>query len=147
MAGLFGAKKSGFRTGSNIVRLAHCSCRQLTVVTNGEPRKVSVCHCRACQHRTGSAFGVAVFYEADQVTASGEYKTYMRPGDSGKNLEFRFCPACGSTVYWLPEFRPRLVAIALGCFEDSSAMEPTQSVYEETRHAWVSLSIRDSGEK
>jgi hypothetical protein len=88
-----------------------------------------------------------VFYEADQVTASGEYKTYMRPGDSGKNLEFRFCPACGSTVYWLPEFRPRLVAIALGCFEDSSAMEPTQSVYEETRHAWVSLSIRDSGEK
>ena len=64
---------------------------------------------------------------------------------NGRALEFRFCPTCGSTVYWIPEFRPNLVAIALGCFEDPDAMEPTQSVYEATRHAWVSLSFRDSG--
>lgn len=134
-----------FGIGSKIVRLAHCSCHQLTVVTNGEPHKISVCHCRACQHRTGSAFGVAVFYAADQIRASGKHQTYIRPGDSGKRLEFRFCPTCGSTVYWIPEFRPNLVAIALGCFEDPDAMEPTQSVYEATRHAWVSLSFRDSG--
>ncbi|WP_332302982.1 GFA family protein [Rhizobium sp. GR12] len=124
-----------------MMRLAHCSCHQLTVVAKDEPSRVSVCHCRACQQRTGSAFGVAVFYEADQVTASGEHQTYVRAGDSGKDLKFHFCPVCGSTVYWIAEFRPGLIAVAMGCFEDPGSIVPTQSVYEATRHPWVSTSF------
>jgi hypothetical protein len=38
-------------------RTASCSCGQLTVVTAGDPIRVSVCHCLACQRRTGSVFG------------------------------------------------------------------------------------------
>jgi hypothetical protein len=37
---------------------ACCSCGQLQVTTTGEPVRISVCHCLACQRRTGSAFGV-----------------------------------------------------------------------------------------
>lgn len=128
------------------MHLAYCSCRQLTVVGRGEPLKVSVCHCRECQRRTGSAFGVAVFYEAGQVAASGKHQAFVRVGDSGKKLEFRFCPACGSTVYWIADFRPDLIAVALGCFEAPSAIRPTQSVYETTQYTWVSLCLQDPGE-
>ncbi|MEJ1177425.1 GFA family protein [Agrobacterium sp. CMT1] len=128
-----------------MMRLAYCSCRQLTLTAKGEPVKVSICHCRECQRRTGSAFGVAVFYGAGQVTAAGNHKAFLRRGESGKELEFRFCPCCGSTVYWLPEFRPNLVAIALGCFEDPSGIEPTQSVYEAMQFPWVSLCLRSEG--
>nr|WP_312609032.1 GFA family protein [Agrobacterium pusense] len=80
-------------------------------------------------------------FEAVQVTAAGNHNAFLRRGESGKKLEFRFCPCCGSTVYWLPEFRPNLVAIALGCFEDSSGIEPTQSVYEAMQFPWVSLCL------
>jgi hypothetical protein len=39
----------------------------------------------------------------------------------------------------MPEFRKGLVAVALGCFAYPSSLEPTQSVYEESRLGWVSL--------
>jgi len=32
---------------------ASCSCRQLRLVAHGEPVRVSMCHCYACQRRTG----------------------------------------------------------------------------------------------
>ncbi|MBY3314452.1 GFA family protein [Rhizobium laguerreae] len=118
-------------------RAASCSCCQHLITANREPVKISACHCRACQRRTGSAFGVAVFFHADQMETSGVSNSYVRSGDSGKLVEFRFCPACGSTVFWMPEFRKELVAVALGCFADPSSLAPTQSVYEDSRLQWV----------
>ena len=38
-------------------RHARCSCGQLEAETTAEPLRVSVCHCHACQLRTGSVFG------------------------------------------------------------------------------------------
>lgn len=38
-------------------RTASCSCGQLQIEVQGEPVRVSVCHCLACQRRTGSLFG------------------------------------------------------------------------------------------
>ncbi|MDU0365404.1 GFA family protein [Rhizobium sp. 25PS6] len=122
-------------------RAASCSCRQLSITADGDPVKISVCHCRACQRRTGSAFGVAVFFHRDQIEASGSSSSYIRPGESGKSIEFRFCPACASTVFWMPAFRKELVAVALGCFADPSSLAPTQSVYEESRLEWVSFDL------
>ena len=39
-------------------RHAACSCGQLRLTVEGEPVRVSICHCLACQRRTGSVFGV-----------------------------------------------------------------------------------------
>ena len=35
---------------------AECSCGQLQVDADGDPVRISMCHCLACQRRTGSAF-------------------------------------------------------------------------------------------
>ena len=48
-------------------REAACSCRQLRLTVEGEPELVSLCHCLACQRRTGSAFGVQAAFTSDQV--------------------------------------------------------------------------------
>lgn len=120
-------------------RSASCSCGELSIVAEGQPVKISACHCRACQRRTGSAFGVAVFFSEEQVAISGVSSSYVRSGDSGKSIEFGFCPTCGSTVFWKPEFRKGLVAVALGCFSDPATLVPTQGVYEETRLGWMSF--------
>ena len=50
---------------------AKCSCGELSIRANSNPLKVSVCHCKACQRRTGSAFGVAAFYHREDVVADG----------------------------------------------------------------------------
>ena len=73
-------------------RTATCSCGQLTVRCAGDPISVSLCHCLACQKRTGSTYGIAAFFARDQVHASGEERSYTRPSDYGFDVTFRFCP-------------------------------------------------------
>ena len=52
-------------------RLATCSCGQLTATARGEPLRVSICHCLACQKRTGSVFAVQARFPADAVVVEG----------------------------------------------------------------------------
>jgi hypothetical protein len=67
-----------------IVREAACSCGQLRIRTEGEPRIVSSCHCLACQRRTGALFGANAFFARQQVVAiDGESSTFRRQGDTG----------------------------------------------------------------
>ncbi|THD58647.1 GFA family protein [Phenylobacterium sp.] len=123
-------------------RTARCVCGALSVTAEGEPLKVSACHCHACQRRTGSAFSVAVFYDRDRVTMTGPSQTFTRPGDSGQTVAFHFCPTCGTSILWYPQFRPQWVGVAIGCFADDSPGAPTQAVYEQFRHDWVTLAIQ-----
>ena len=81
-------------------RTASCSCGQLAVQISGEPVRVSICHCLACQKRTGSVFGEqARFRREDIKRISGRSTEYKRGGDEGSIILFRFCPTCGATVY------------------------------------------------
>ena len=41
---------------SGIQRVGECHCGALKVITAGEPERVYLCHCKACQRRTGTAF-------------------------------------------------------------------------------------------
>jgi hypothetical protein len=100
---------------------------------------VSVCHCLACQKRTGSTFGAQARFPKDKVTVRGESTSWTRTGDSGMKIEFRFCATCGSTVYYTIDAQPDLVAVAVGAFADRDFPEPRFAVYEARRHAWVKL--------
>jgi hypothetical protein len=122
-----------------ITRTAMCSCGQLRVVVEGEPVRVSVCHCRACQRRTGSAFGVQARWHKDKVRVEGETHVWRRVGDEGTTQESRFCPQCGATVWFTQDVTPDLVGVAVGAFGDPTFPAPTRSVYDEYRHPWVEL--------
>jgi hypothetical protein len=120
-------------------RTASCSCGQLTATTTGEPVRVSVCHCLACQRRTGSVFGAQARFRSEAVTIAGASTTYARTGDEGSRATFHFCPVCGSTVHYAMEGMPEFVAIPVGAFAEPGFPAPTVSVYEDRRHAWVGL--------
>lgn len=121
------------------MRQASCSCGQLRVAVEGEPVRISACHCLACQKRTGSAFGVQARYAREQVKIEGRASQYERIADSGNALRFHFCPECGSTVYWEMSALPTFVAVAVGAFADPSFPAPAFSVYEARRHHWVDV--------
>jgi hypothetical protein len=116
---------------------ATCSCGQLRVTCEGEPVRVSICHCLACQRRTGSVFGAQARFPRTQVRIEGQSTAWSRPGDSGGAVTFHFCPVCGSTVYWQLQAVPDLVAVAIGAFADPGFGPPRHSVYERSRHGWV----------
>ncbi len=118
-------------------RQASCCCGQLRLTTAGEPVRISICHCLECQRRTGSVFGAQARFKREQVTIEGRAAEYLRKGDSGNPITFRFCPACGSTVYWTLSALPELIAVAVGAFADPAFPAPWVSVYERRRHGWV----------
>ena len=119
-------------------RQASCSCGQLRVTCAGEPVRLSMCHCLECQKRTGNPFGVQARFRREQVTViEGNATEFERIGDEGNRITFRFCPACGSTLYWTLSGFPDIVAVAVGCFADRDFPAPRISVYESRRHPWV----------
>ncbi len=47
-----------------------CACGAFKALCRGESVKISLCHCLDCQKRTGSALGIAAFFERPAVAAS-----------------------------------------------------------------------------
>ncbi len=120
-----------------MTRTASCSCGQLSMRCEGEPVRRSMCHCLECQRRTGSAFGAQVRFRTEATEARGKATEYARLGDSGAEVRFRFCPICGTTLYWTIDAHPGIVAVALGAFAEPGFGAPTIAVYERSRHPWV----------
>ena len=120
-------------------RTASCTCGQLRIEVQGEPRGVGICNCLACQQRTGSVFAaLASFSTPYQVT--GTATEYVRTGDQGARFRFRFCPICGTTVFHTEEdHEADAVGVAVGAFADPAFPAPQVSVYDCRRHPWVQL--------
>lgn len=123
-----------------LTRTAACSCGQLSVTVTGEPLRVSICHCLACQRRTGSLFGAQARFALDGAVISGESTPWTRIGDEGSAVTFHFCPTCGATVYYRVQgYDDGRIAIPVGAFGDPGFPAPTVSVYEERMHGWLQL--------
>ncbi len=121
-------------------RTASCHCGDLTLRCDGAPRKISLCHCLQCQRRTGSLFSVAVFYDREQVSIErGTTASFVRESASGLPVTFRFCPGCGSNLFWEPARMPRLIGVAAGAFADPDFPMPDQAVWTKEGHHWIDL--------
>jgi hypothetical protein len=122
-------------------RHAACHCEQLRLEVAGDPFVVSICHCLACQRRTGSAFGMQAAFRRDQVQVTGRYNDYVRVSDEADKKEhvFHFCPECGSQVFYTEPDEPDLIVVSVGSFADPSFAAPTESGYDWRRHPWIAL--------
>ena len=128
-------------------RTASCSCGQLRIEVAGEPSGIGVCHCFACQRRTGSVFAALASFAAP-YTVFGTATEYVRFGDQGAKFKFRFCPVCGTNLFHTELFPTRDggeveeqsgVGVAVGAFADPGFPPPQVSIYDCRRHPWVQL--------
>lgn len=118
--------------------LASCSCGQLQIRITGALLGVGVCHCLACQRRTGSAFAtLASFAVPFQIT--GTAKDFVRVGDQGTKFTFSFCPECGTNLFHREEGEEDSIAVAVGAFADPDFPWPEVATYDVRRHSWVEL--------
>jgi hypothetical protein len=120
-------------------REAACSCGQLRLRVDEEPIRVSVCHCLACQRRTGSAFGLQARFAREHVRVTGRSREFVRLSDEGERRTYSFCPECGTTVSYQLSSDPGLTLIPVGTFADPAFPPPVRSVWESRKHPWVSL--------
>ena len=117
---------------------ARCQCGALQAHISGEGDGV-MCHCKACQRRSGSPFGMMIYYDVDAVELSGTATEYTRLADSGDKLTHGFCPTCGTPFYLSTARHPGGIGISVGAHEGSDSLPPVRSVFEESRHPWVEV--------
>lgn len=122
-------------------RTASCVCGALSAECAADPLSVSLCNCVDCQRRTGSAFGIAAFFERGDVEVHGDAARFERRSNAGHAFCFHFCPACGTTLYWETDARPGLVMVAAGAFADADFPAPAHSHYDAHRHPWLHFSF------
>jgi hypothetical protein len=111
----------------------------LRVSARGEPEWVNICHCRACQRRTGAVLHAGAYFPSAEVRIEGASTTYARGADSGYAISFQFCPTCGTSLFWQPSRFPAHTGIAVGAFADPGFSPPRFSVWQEAMHPWLRL--------
>jgi len=81
-------------------KTGQCVCGEVSYTVMGEPKRVTICHCKWCQRRTGSAFGVEVVFDDSQIQINDEAVTRYRhvSDESGRWLDQHFCAKCGSNI-------------------------------------------------
>ena len=121
-----------------MVRTATCCCRQSSIEVEGEPKIHVVCHCNNCKKRTGSAFGISAYFSDTQVR-NKQGKTEIYEINTTPQQERHFCALCGTTLYWKVSSYAGMTGIAGGCFADNPLSEPTLTVSNEWKCAWVKL--------
>jgi hypothetical protein len=117
-----------------------CLCGRVRYTVTGEPAFSGLCHCRNCQHYTGSAFEGLIAFPAASVSVQGELKTYDDTGDSGQPVHRRFCPNCGSGVVNEVDALPGVTIVLAGTLDDPATFRPTMDVYWSSAQPWVHTS-------
>lgn len=115
---------------------ASCQCGSLTVHSENGADFAVACACKACQARTGAAFGVGAYVRRAGTRIEGSSSTYARTADSGRHLTQHFCPTCGTTLFWELEMRPDHLGVAFGCLEEGQ-ITPSRAIWLAEAHDWV----------
>lgn len=118
---------------------AQCQCGQLKVQAPESSPAIVACHCIDCQRRSGSPFGVAVYYPTDILKITGKSRQYVRQTSTGGEFRTNFCPECGATLLMNGDKNRDLTGIPVGAFADPSFPPPVRSVWEQSMHEWISI--------
>ncbi len=115
-----------------------CLCGAVRYEVRNKPMRTGVCHCTACQKRTGSAFGIGVYFKQEDVEiVRGTLKSYeFRSDESGRWLKNQFCLECGTTVTWTLELLPGARAVAGGTLDDPNWLKVERHGWMRSAHPW-----------
>jgi hypothetical protein len=112
-----------------------CQCGAVRYEITATPEALFICHCRECRKQSASAFGMSliVLKSGFRLTA-GKPGTWSRPTDSGRVLDCRFCPDCGSRVW-----HERAGSAATISVKGGSLDQPLD--FAEGVHIWTSRKL------
>jgi hypothetical protein len=113
-----------------------CLCGTVRYQTQGEPIRVTICHCRFCQRATGGAFMVEPIFRSEDVRITrGNPSIYTHTSEgSGKRLYIHSCSDCATKLYVTFERFLDTCGIYSGTFDDP-AWFPVTGV--NARHIFI----------
>lgn len=118
-------------------RTGGCGCGAVRYAFTGEIVAALNCHCRDCQHASGSAFAsMLIVWESAFRFTRGEPRFYTKQSDRDTTLNRGFCGDCGSPLVILEPHRPKLVFLQAASLDDAGRHEPTMDIFTASAQPW-----------
>jgi len=118
-----------------------CTCGYVRYRMTSRPMFVNCCHCRWCQHQTGTAYALNALIEADRVELlAGDVELVAVPSPSGKGQKIWRCPRCRIAVWSNYGGAGDAVKfIRVGTLDDPDLFPPGAHIFTSSKLPWVVL--------
>ncbi len=117
-----------------------CACGEIRYEMTEKPLLSYCCHCKECQRRTGSAFGISVQLRTEALKLKkGEPRSRTRVADSGNRISVNFCDKCGTVLYSASVARPHLRVVYAGTLDDPSWVPIQLNIWADRALPWVHM--------
>ena len=117
-----------------------CACGAIRYAAETDPIVMVNCHCRDCQHNTGSGYAAIMVLPAAAVKLSGEPRYFRTTGDAGKWIDRGFCPSCGSPVVMKLERFPDAIGIHAASLDEPKQYAPAMDIFTGSAQPWDAMS-------
>ena len=109
-----------------------CQCGAVKFTLQNDPMMHFVCHCSDCQKLWGNSFfGYA--YSIDDISLTGDVKTYSYEGGSGNQLHMVFCVHCTSKLYTKPDLIDGMIYIPCGLLKKHYEFSPKVELFSANK--------------
>jgi hypothetical protein len=114
-----------------------CHCGRVSYAAEVDPERVIICHCTDCQTISGGPYRVNVLVRAENLAVRGEARTYVKRGDTGKEVATAFCPDCGAALWSRQGEAPKFLALRLGAVKQRAALPPKMQGFCRSAMPWA----------
>jgi len=113
-----------------------CHCGRVTYEAEVNPDNVIICHCTDCQTISGAPYRVNVPVLVELFRMKGEPKTYVKQGDSGREVTTAFCGDCGAALYSAAAHRA-YINLRLGAVKQREQLAPRSQGFCRSAMPWA----------
>ncbi len=102
-------------------------------------RDVANCHCEPCRRITGHFVAASAVWIDDLRT---EPANTLRWYDSTESVQYGFCSACGSTLFWRAADKPQNISIMAGTIDPPTGLVTTTALFTDSASDYHRLDDR-----
>ena len=114
-----------------------CACGAIRYECLHAPVAMFKCHCRDCQHASGTGHFPSVFVsKKDFHVNKGQPRIHVVTAASGASAHRAFCAECGSPLFGWSTSRPDFIGVRVGSLDDSSWFSPTWDFWTVSAQPW-----------
>lgn len=113
-----------------------CFCGAVRYDVEGEPLRVTHCHCLHCRRTSGAAFLTWAEFRVEQyrVTRGAPAQIASRPGVSRT-----FCSSCGTALTYQSAETPASVDVTACSLDSPDDLQPQDHLWVSRRLPWIRL--------
>lgn len=124
---------------SSNLKAGDCQCGTANYELIPEKLISWVCHCRGCQKKTASSFGISVPVKRSELYTSGTLKSFQYISDTATSYSCMFCASCGTRMYHESGPTSEYVTLQGGTLGDASQLIPLAHIWTSRRQNWFAI--------